>query len=237
MVGCIHFLFKHYNGFLIFHFPIFRPPKSFFRRVISDENFILGFFLEGKGYTIESAWQSLYFSTNGWNTIQLSGMFWYFFPESFFRPVLTKKAETLFFFETDSTFTIAKCAFQRRRFSNVSAGSLGFLLTCMGKVVNDRDWYFWQPIFLPPSFWRKQLKTQFFREQVLPCCLSFLQRASVTLLPFFGLLSHIWHPKACKAMKHKLQLVFSRTFCFFHKILAENYSGENDFSIKKFSFI
>ena len=69
----------------------------FFRRVISDESFILGFFLEGKGYTIESAWQSLYFSTNGWNTIQLSGMFWYFFPERFFRPVLSKKAEILIF--------------------------------------------------------------------------------------------------------------------------------------------
>ena len=54
-----------------------------------------------------------------------------------------------------------------------------------------------------------------FPEQVLLCCLRFLQRASVTLLPFFGLLSHIWHPKAGKAMKHKLQLVFSRTFCFF----------------------
>ena len=69
----------------------------FFRRVISDESFILGFLLEGKGYTIESAWQSLYFSTNGWNTIQLSGMFRYFFPERFFRPVLSKKAENLIF--------------------------------------------------------------------------------------------------------------------------------------------
>ena len=76
----------------------------------------------------------------------------------------------------------------------------------------------------------------FFREQVLLCCLSFFQRASVTLLPFFGLLSHIWHPKACKAMKHKLQLVFSRTFFlftrFWPKIIVEKMIFQ-----KKFSFI
>ena len=132
------------------------------------------------------------------------------FPVSF-----VKKGWHFNFFGTDSTFTIAQCHFQLRRFSNVSAGSIGFLLTCMGEVVIDGVEILGSRIFLPPSFWQKQLKTQFFREQVLLCCLSFFQRGSVTLLPFFGLLSPIWHPKAWKAMKHKLQLVFSRTFCFF----------------------
>ena len=77
----------------------------------------------------------------------------------------------------------------------------------------------------------------FYREQVLLCCLSVLQRASVTLLPFFGLLSHIWHPKAWKAMKHKLQLVFSRTFCFFFTRFWPKIIVQKMIILKKFSFI
>ena len=79
------------------------------------------------------------------------------FPASF-----DKEDWNLVFFETDSIFTIAKCAFQRRRFSNVSAGSLGFLLTCMGKVVVDRDWYFWQPNFFAAEFLAKTIENPVF---------------------------------------------------------------------------
>ena len=142
-------------------------------------------FLEGKGYTIESAWQSLYFSTNGWNTIQLSGMFWYFFPESFFRPVLTKKTETLFFFWNRFDIHHCQVRFSTSTFFERICSILRLFAHLHGQ---GRSWpgliflaaeFFcrrvfgknnWKPSFLESKCYLVALV--FYREQVLLRCLS-----------------------------------------------------------------
>ena len=84
------------------------------------------------------------------------------FSRTLFPASFVKEGWKFDFFETDSTFTIAQCAFQLRRFSNVSAGSLGFLLTWMGKVVVDRGWNFWQPKFFAAEFLAKTIENPVF---------------------------------------------------------------------------
>ena len=84
------------------------------------------------------------------------------FSRELFMVSFVKKGWHFSFFETDSTFTIAQCDFQLPRFSNVSAGSLGFSLTCMGKVVVDRGSNFWQPKFFVAEFLAKTYENPVF---------------------------------------------------------------------------
>ena len=71
------------------------------------------------------------FKTNRWNTIQSSGVLWYF-PPNFFVKFLSKKPKFLNFFETDLTFPIANCVSQlwRSLSTNSFVGCVCVLLSC-----------------------------------------------------------------------------------------------------------
>ena len=72
------------------------------------------------------------------------------------------------------------------------------MLNCISSVLIDSGLNFLAAEHIPPAhFWRKQLKTQFF------------QRASVTLSPFSGSKSHVWHPKTSQAKDFEPSVAFS----------------------------
>ena len=163
----------HYDGFTIYHCP-------FFRLVVSEKNSIFGLFTEHRLYILTPV------STISFEMLIFLNLLmkyhWVVVGAVFSSASFYKKLNFRY------RFDIPPCPL---RFSNLTLifyQSIGRIRLHTAKLHwHGHNWL--RPkfplceTFLQTSFWRKQLKSQFF------------QRASVTLSQFSGLISREWHSK------------------------------------------
>ena len=207
----------------------------FFRRVISDESFILGFFLEGKGYTIElgQLGNPYTLALMDGTPFNWAACFDIFFQNAFSGKFCQRRLKFCFFFW--NRFDIHHCPvhfststiFERicrilRLFAHLhgqgrSWPGLKFLaaeIFCR-RVFGKNNW---KPSFLESKCYLVALV--FYREQVLLCCLS------SDFYRIYGI------PKLVRPWSISCSQFLTDPSVFFHRILAENFCGKNDFSKK-----